>query len=703
MDIHFPVIDPTWIFLIVLSIILLAPMLLNRLRIPHIIGMILAGTLIGPHGLNVLNRDASFEIFGNVGIYYIMFLAGLEMDMEGMKRHRLKGMAFGIMTFLIPFVTGWLIGVHVLHFSTWASLLVACILASHTLVSYPIVSRYGIQKHPMVIAAIIATMIALLLALFVLAGISGLVHGGDSNLFWVYFTMRVAIYITAVIMIVPRCCRFFFRRCSEPTTLFAFVLAIVFLCGGIAKLNGLEGIFGAFLAGLVMSRYIPHVSPLMTRIEFVGNALFIPYFLIGVGMLINVRSLPNVNTLLILTLLLTAGTLTKAVAAMLTGRLFKRNWTECNLMFGLTEAHAAGALAMMMVGTQLEIAPGEQLMNSDMLNGVVLMILCSCIISSLATDRAARHLATAESINTTEPMGNPERFMVSISNPDNIDNLMDMAILLHHRKSAEPIVILSIINDENTSVKKERSCRRALEQAARVASAADVSAKTMLRYGLHLAQSMIHTAKENNVTDLVIGLHHKRSPFDSFLGSTLEHLIKNSNCQLTITKLLMPANTLRRIVVAIPDKAEFEQGFGKWVVQLCRMASTLGCRIHFWGTTTTLKQVRGIADGMKSVRTAYSELSDWDDLLYLTGQVAYDHLLIIISARPGSISYQNSFEILPVQISKYFANNSLMLVYPDLLSEALTLPSFFSPMRQTETRFYDIVKRWLYKWTKSND
>lgn len=700
MNIHFPVIDPTWIFLIVLSIILLAPMLLNRLRIPHIIGMILAGVLIGPYGLNILNRDASFEIFGNVGIYYIMFLAGLEMDMEGMKRHKLKGAAFGLTTFLLPFLAGWLIGVHVLHFSTWASLLIACILSSHTLISYPIVSRHGIQKHPMVVASIIATMMALLLALFVLAGISGLLQGHDNNLFWIYFTMRVAIYITAVIMIVPRCCRFFFRRNSEPTILFAFVLVMVFLCGGIAKFIGLEGIFGAFLAGLVMSRYIPHVSPLMTRIEFVGNALFIPYFLIGVGMLINVRSLFDSDTLLFLALLLTVGTLTKAMAAMITGRLFGYGRTECNLMFGLTEAHAAGALAMVMVGLQLETTPGQQLMSDNMLNGVVLMILCSCIISSVATEHASRQLATTENVNATEYPRHSEQFMVSIGNPDHIANLMELAILLRHKKSVEPIVALSIVNEENTSMKKEQVCRRNLEQAARMASAADIPVKTVLRYGLHLAQSMIHTAKENSITDLVIGLHHKQSPFDSFWGNTLEHVIKNTSCQITITKLLMPANTLRRIVVAIPDKAEFEQGFGKWVVQLCRMAATLGCRIHFWGTTTTLKQVRVIAERMKSVRAEYHELDDWNDLLLLTGQVAYDHMFIIVSARPGSISYQASFELLPIQISKYFANNSLMMIYPDMMSEALTVPSFFSPMRQTETRFYDILIRWLYKWTK---
>ncbi|MDO4949807.1 MAG: cation:proton antiporter, partial [Bacteroidales bacterium] len=642
----------------------------------------------------------SFEIFGNVGIYYIMFLAGLEMDMEGMKRQKLKGVAFGLTTFLLPFLAGWLIGLHVLHFSTWASLLVACILSSHTLVSYPIVSRYGIQKHPMVVASIIATMIALLLALFVLAGISGLLQGHDSNLFWVYFTVRVAIYITAVIMIVPRCCRFFFRRNSEPTILFAFVLVVVFLCGGIARLIGLEGIFGAFLAGLVMSRYIPHVSPLATRIEFVGNALFIPYFLIGIGMLIDVRSLSHSDTLLILALLLTAGTLAKAMAARLTGRLFGYGRTACNLMFGLTEAHAAGALAMVMVGIQLETTPGRQLMSNDMLNGVVLMILCSCIISSVATERASRQLATTENVNTTEPSGHSEQFMVSIGNPDHIGNLMQLAILLRRKKSAEPIVVLSIVNEENTSKKKEQVCRRNLEQAARMASAADVPVKTVLRYGLHLAQSMIHTAKENGITDLVIGLHHRQSAFDSFWGNTLEHIIKNTGCQITITKLLMPANTLRRIVVAIPDKAEFERGFGKWVVQLCRMAATLGCRIHFWSTTATLNRVRGIAASMESVRAEYRELDEWDDLLLLTGQVAYDHMLIIVSARPGSISYQASFELLPIQISKYFANNSLMMIYPDLLGEALAVPSFFNPVRQTETRFYDIAMRWLYKWTK---
>ena len=143
--------DPVLIFFIVLVIILLAPILLNRLKIPHIIGMIVAGIAIGPYGIALLNRDASFEIFGQVGIIYLMFLAGIEIDMFHLKKNLRRGLGFGIYTFVIPMVLGTLTSVWLLGFNWLTSVLLASMYASHTLIAYPIVSRFGLTKSPAVI------------------------------------------------------------------------------------------------------------------------------------------------------------------------------------------------------------------------------------------------------------------------------------------------------------------------------------------------------------------------------------------------------------------------------------------------------------------------------------------------------------------------------------------------------------------------
>ena len=204
IGIHLPITDPTWIFFLVLMIILFAPIILGRLRIPHIIGMILAGVVIGKYGFNILERDSSFELFGKVGIYYIMFLAGLEMDLENLKKNLSKAFVFGVLTFFIPFAIGMWVGMSVLGFGVGTSMLLSCIFASHTLVAYPIVGRYGMARHASVSISIGGTMFALTVALFVLAGISGIYRGELDSGSWIWFIGKCAGYCAFVFLVFPR-------------------------------------------------------------------------------------------------------------------------------------------------------------------------------------------------------------------------------------------------------------------------------------------------------------------------------------------------------------------------------------------------------------------------------------------------------------------------------------------------------------------
>lgn len=707
LNIHFPVTDPTWIFFLVLIIILFAPMILGRLRIPHIIGMILAGVVVGKYGFNILERDSSFELFGKVGLYYIMFLAGFEMDMDDFKKNRTKGLVFGMFTFLIPMGLGIWSSMSMLNYGFLTSVLLASMYASHTLIAYPIISRYGLSRQRTVSITIGGTAVTVVLALMVLAVIGGMYKGEDvGGLFWVLLVAKVVLLFGLIIFLMPRISRWFFRTYEDAVMQFIFVLAMVFLGGGLMELVGMEGILGAFLAGLVLNRFVPHVSPLMNRLEFVGNALFIPYFLIGVGMIIDVRCLFTEGEALKVAVVMTVvATFSKWLAAWITQKIYGMKKVEGSLIFGLSNAQAAATLAAVLIGHGIIMENGERLLNDDVLNGTVVMILFTCIISSVVTERAARKMVTQENLMEGSEGKEQERILIPVANPETIEGLVGMALMMRHPKQKESLVALSVINDNNTSETKELIGKRNLERTAMIAAAADASVKTVLRYDLNIAQGIIHTQKEYAVTDIVIGLHRKTNLMDSFFGTMTENLLKGTNRQIMIAKLLMPVNTLRRIVVAVPDKAEYEKGFLKWMTQLCRMGKQLGCRVHFFATEDTLKHLRALTEKQEAnTFTEFSLLEEWDDLLLLTGQVNYDHLFVVVSSRKGSISYQTSFERLPSQISKYFANNSLLIVYPDQLGDdPQEIVSFSDPRGQSETRVYDNVGKWFYKWFKKGD
>ena len=387
------------VFFTVLIIILFAPIVMSKLRIPHIIGMVLAGVIIGPHGFNILERDASFELFGRVGILYIMFLAGLEMDLQGLKSDIKRVSIFSIASFLVPFIMMYIAGIYFLGYSSLASVILSSVMAANTLISYPIVARFGLQKHATTTISVGASMISLLLALIVVTAVEGGILGGTNVWFWVMFVAKFVLYCLAIYYIIRRVTRWFLRSYSDSVMQYIFVLGMMFFSAATSEAIGIDGIFGAFYSGLMLNRFIPHVSPLMNRIEFIGNAIFIPYFLIGVGMLINlgllfepssgstaVGIIPTVITIVIV------GTIGKAIAAYASCFAFRLPWQDGHLMFGLTSAHAAGGIAIVMIGMSLNI------MGDDMLNGVVIMILFTCIISTLVTDYASRRIVITDGL-----------------------------------------------------------------------------------------------------------------------------------------------------------------------------------------------------------------------------------------------------------------------------------------------------------------
>lgn len=575
--------------------------MLERLRIPHIIGMILAGIVIGEHGFNILARDSSFELFGKVGLYYIMFLAGLEMNMEDFKSIRMKATVLGLLAFIIPLGIGVWTNQHLLGYGLITSVLLASMYASHTLIAYPIVIRYGINRQRAVSIAVGGTAVTDTLTLLVLAVISGMYKGETSDMFWIWLVMKVIVVSAVIMLTFPRIGRWFFRRYSDQVVQYIFVMAMVFLGAGLMEWVGMEGILGAFLAGLVLNRLIPHVSPLMSHLEFVGNALFIPYFLIGVGMLINVNVLfGHIDSLKVASVMIVVALLGKWIASWLTQKIYRMKPVERELMFGLSNAQAAATLAAVLVGYNIILPSGERLLNEDVLNGTILLILVTCVVSSFITEHAAKRIAMDDAELDEEKEQKKERILIPVANPETLERLMQLALVVRDEKRTDNLVALNVINDNNDSVRLEMRGKRSLERAAQIAASANVPLKTVSRFDLNIATGILHTAKETEATTIVIGLHYKASIVDSFFGNLTEDLLKNTFQQVMIARFLMPVNTLRRIIVAVPPKSEFEHGFVKWITHLCRMSSQLGCRLHFFAHPQTLGYIKGYIQ--KSIR-----------------------------------------------------------------------------------------------------
>ena len=696
---YFPITDPTLIFFVVLLMILLSPIIMGRLRIPHIIGMVLAGVIVGKYGLNILERDASFELFGRVGLYYIMFLAGLEMDMEGLKKNRTRVIVFGLLTFLVPFAMTYFMGVSLLSYTPLAALLLSAIMASNTLIAYPIVGRYGLTRHTSSTLSVGSSMMALFMALIVMASIVNSFQGEGGIGFWVLFVVKFFVYSTGLILVIPRLTRWFLRRYSDAVMQFIFILAVVFLSAALSDAVGLEGIFGAFLSGLILNRFIPRVSPLMNRIEFTGNALFIPYFLIGVGMLINVRLLfQGTHILWVVFCLVLFGTLGKAIAAYLAAGVFRMPRLAGHMMFGLTSAHAAGAIAMVMVGRRLEISPGVYLFGDEVLNGIVIMILFTCVISTVVTEWAAQRLRLKEK---KEPelvkTVNDEKILIPVKYPEYADNLVSMATMMRNPKLKRELVALNVVYDDVNMRHNQAEGQRLLEHLQHLASASDVPMTTQVRIAANIANGIKHAFKEFQASEILMGLHFHHNISKGFWGEFTRSLYNGLSHQIIITRIMQPLNTVRRIQVIVPSRAEFEPGFYRWLERLARMTENLECRIIFHGRKDTLQLINEyIHNNFASVRAEYVPMKHWNELPDLATKVSKDHLFVIVTARKGTISYKSAMERLPDEVNRYFKGKTLMIIFPDQYGNEMDDMTFAQPQHTEERSAYEAVREWIH-------
>lgn len=661
---YLPISDPTWIFFVVLSIILFAPMMLERLRIPSIVGMIIAGILIGPHGFHVLERDSSFELFGKVGIYYIMFLASLEMNMQDVQQIKGRALTLGLLSFAIPISLGFGVNYSLLHYSIPAAVLIGAMYASHTLIAYPIVLRYGLSRRKSVSVAVGGTIVADTLTLLVLAVVGGMFKEHVTGLYWLWLVAKVLLLGVVIVFSFPRLARWFFRRYDDGVVQYIFVLALVFLGAGLMEFVGMEGILGAFLAGIVLNRTIPPASPLMNHLEFVGNALFIPYFLIGVGMLLDVSAfVKEPDVFIIATAMIATGVVSKWLAAFLTQKIFRMSTDERTLLFGLTNSRAAATLAVVLVGHKILLPDGRPLLDDNVLNGTMMFILVTCVVSSFVTEHTARKMVEAGKPENESKDNEHDRLLIALSNPATVAPLVNAALMLRTPKSSVMPAALNVVLEDDPEARD--SGLKQLEQAVHIAAAANVRLVTRSRWSVNVVSGISHTIKELEASDLLIGLHQKSRLTEAFFGKLSTDLVAAIEEQIIIYRSVIPLNTVRRLHLLIPRRAEFEPGFHGWADRVALLASQLSCRIEMYGGRGTMEKLEEYWQHRRYSMEAEKHIyTSWHDLISIAHETQQGHMMIFIAARRGTLSHHNYMEKLPEQIERYFSARNLMIIYP---------------------------------------
>ena len=669
IDFTLPLADPVLKFLIILAIILASSLLLNKLKIPHLLGLIVAGAIIGPYGFNLIMRDSSIIMSGTAGLLYIMFLAGLEIDMGDFRRNSLRSLTFGLYTFIIPMLLGTAVSLWVFRFNILSSVLLASMFASHTLIAYPIISRLGITRDKSVSITVGGTMITDTLSLLVLTIIVGMATGNVNDSFWMRLSISVVLFAAVVLFIFPIIARYFFKRVNDSIAQYIFVLAMVFLGAFLAQLAGMESIIGAFLTGLALNRFIPLSSPLMNRVEFVGNAIFIPFFLISVGMLVDYRAFTSWETVKVGLVMIIVATLAKYLAAWLTQKTFRLSTDQRRVIFGLSNAQAAATLAAVIVGYNIITgtdADGEpiRLLNESVLNGTIMMILVTCVMASFSAQKGAHNIAAQ--VGSNAPRANAknnrqEHILLPVSNEETVEELVNFCLALKGPKTNTGLYALKVIENHNADEKTLRKSQKVLETAVKTGAAANTLVKDVLRYDLNISNAITSVANERGITDIVVGI--KKGIVSDSLGRILENVLIESSVNAFVYSSVQPISTIKRHVVVIPELIEREAGFIQVVNRLWNVISNTGTRMRFFGSTEAIAILQNFFKD-KNCEVTYVEFNKWDDWRFLLREVRPDDMIWTLLSRKGGFSYVSVMSRVPRFLSRYLSAHSFVLAYP---------------------------------------
>lgn len=665
-EFHLPLQNPVLIFSLILFIILLSPILLKKLNIPGIIGLIIAGVIIGPHGFNVLEKNSAVDLFSTIGLLYIMFIAGLELDINEFKANQNKSFLFGFLTFIIPLGIGFPVCYYLLGYDVNASFLTASMFSTHTLVAYPIVSRLGIAKNQAVAITVGATVLTDTAVLIILAIIMGNHAGTLNSDFWIRLLVSLSIFSAIMFLVVPRIAKWFFRVLeSERHSHYIFVLAVVFFAAFLAEVAGVEPIIGAFVAGLALNKLIPLSSALMNRIEFMGNSLFIPFFLISVGMIVDVSVITHGPAALIVAgTLITVALSGKWIAAWLTQLILKYSKEQRQLIFGLSSSHAAATLAIILVGFKAGI------IDENILNGTIILILITCVFGTIATEKAAKKILLNKEKNEIDILEssvmNSEQILIPTANVETVDKILDLAILIKDKKSRNPVTILTVVPNDETAEKNIILSKTKLEEFIQQASATENKVSTITTIDHNVSSGISRITREVLADYVLLGWPHKNGILENLISDKFENILTKINKNIFITHLSKPFVYNKRIVAITPLLAELETGFNAWLKKLIDLSQELSIPVLIFGSNKTYAAIQEFCSANKlNFIPAFKEFSNWEDFLILSRNIVKTDLLFFVSSRKGTMSYNNFLENIPYKLEKYFEENNKIIIYPE--------------------------------------
>ncbi len=654
---------PSVIFVLALLVVLVVPMLFERFRVPGLIGLIIAGIALGPHAANWIPEDSMIPPLGSVGLLYLMFLVGLEIDMHRFMRERHNSVVFGLITFIIPQTLGTLGAALLLGFPWPAAILMASMFASHTLVPYPIVQRLGLVKQRVITAAAGGTVLTDTLALLVLAVIAESSRRDLTMGFWLEQGLKLVVYVGVVAWGAPRLSRWFFRRVGnvEGVSGFLYVLVFAFGCAAMAPLAGLEPIIGAFLAGLTLNLLIPDQSRLMIRLRFVGDALFIPFFLLSVGLRVDVALLmTSGKAWLVMLYMVAAGYVTKFMAALISGRILGFSRAETGVLFGLTVNQAAATLAAVIVGVRLGI------FTDDVLNGTILMILATCLLGPWVTERYGRRLALQEWERSLDSSGAPERIMVPVSDERQIEPLMSLAMMIREPTSGEALYPTMIVPESDASEKDVANAEKLLANATLQAVEGDAPVSSIVRLSDNMVEEIIGASRDLRISTLVVD---DQLSFPSEFEHVPTRLVEQG--RHLVFRFFHPTllNTCRRVQVAIPPLMERQAGFAAAWAVLRRLVGQIGANMQILADKSTMQSMirrKHFQPDDPQIETV--ALPNWSRAVGTMRKKDQQlDLRVLFLARTGQLSWEPGHARMPGLVSRMMPGQPCLAIYPSEL------------------------------------
>lgn len=658
-----PLQNPVLIFALILLIILLAPILFRRFKVPGIIGLIIAGVLVGPHGMNLLAKNSAIDLFSTIGLLYIMFIAGLELEIREFRRNRYHSMGFGFLTFALPLILGFPACYYILDYDFTASLLTSSIFSTQTMVAYPIVSKFGISKNKAVAITVGGTIITDTAVLLLLAIITGTHAGNLPSGFWVRIIAGMAVLLVFMFIVVPRVAKWFFIRLEgEKSSHYVFVLSIVFIAAFAAQLAGLEPIIGAFIAGLALNKLVPQSSMLMNRIQFVGNALFIPFFLISVGMLVDLGVLNNGPKALWVAFVLTVVALIgKYAAARSTQLIFGYTKAQGLLIFGLSSSHAAATMAVILVGFKAGI------IDENILNGTIILILVTCLVASFTTEKAAKRIVSTEETTDNKSFAQPEHpetILIPVANFINLEALLEFSQFIRDKKSDNPIRVLSVVDEEGDAESKLIRVRNHLMKMVQGYTFPDSRVETLVVADQNVPAGINRISRDLDIQTMILGWPMKETLTDLIFGHKTEHILETSEKCIMVCRLINPLVTYKRIILFCPPLSELEQGFDYQLRKVLMLSHELNKSIHIYANSRTREIIAGIISGtMYNPEIRDFDIRKWEYFNLFLQRSSADDIIFIFSGRKGSVSYHPYMDHLVERVSANCSGQMVILVY----------------------------------------